>query len=44
VQASGLTFREYVKTKEAKELARRYDIMSDLYVQILVDKFEKYFL
>jgi hypothetical protein len=43
-QASGLTFREYVKTKEAKELARRYDIMSDLYVQILVDKFEKYFL
>lgn len=44
VQESGLTFREYVKTKEAKELARRYDIMSDLYVQILVDKFEKYFL
>ena len=44
VQVSGLTFREYVRTKEAKELARRYDIMSDLYVQILVDKFEKYFL
>lgn len=44
VQESGLTFREYVKTKEVKELARRYDIMSDLYVQILVDKFEKYFL
>lgn len=44
VQDSGLTFREYVKTKEAKELARRYDILSDLYVQILVEKFEKYFL
>lgn len=44
VQESGLAFREYVKTKEAKELARRYDILSDLYVQILVEKFEKYFL
>ena len=44
VQNSGLAFREYVKTKEAKALARRYDILSELYVQILVDKFEKYFL
>lgn len=44
VQESGLAFREYVKSKEAKELARRYDIMSDLYVQILVEKFEEYFL
>lgn len=44
VQDSGLAFREYVKTKEARELARRYDILSDLYVQILVEKFEKYFL
>ena len=44
VEESGLTFREYVKTQEAKDLARRYDIMSELYVQILVDKFEKYFL
>ena len=44
VKASGLAFREYVKTKEAKELARRYDILSELYVQILVEKFEKYFL
>lgn len=44
VKESGLTFREYVKTREAKEFARRYDIMSELYVQILVDKFEKYFL
>ena len=44
IEESGLTFREYVKTNEAKELARRYDIMTELYVQILVDKFEKYFL
>lgn len=44
VEESGLAFREYVKTSEAKELARRYDILSELYVQILVDKFEKYFL
>lgn len=44
VEESGLTFREYVKTKEAKELARRYDILTSLYSQILVDKFEEYFL
>jgi hypothetical protein len=44
VEESGLTFREYIKTSEAKDLARRYDILSELYVQILVDKFEKYFL
>lgn len=44
VEESGLTFREYVKTKEAKELARRYDLLSDLYGQMLVDKFEEYFL
>ena len=44
VEESGMTFREYVKTKEAKELARRYDILSDLYGQMLVDKFEEYFL
>lgn len=44
IKETGLTFREYVKTSEAKELARRYDIMTELYVQILVDKFEEYFL
>ena len=44
VEESGMTFREYVKTREAKNLARRYDIMSELYGQILVEKFEKYFL
>ena len=44
VEESDLTFREYVKTKEAKDLARRYDILTSLYSQILVDKFEEYFL
>ncbi len=44
VEESGMTFREYVKTKEVKDLARRYDIMSELYGQMLVDKFEEYFL
>lgn len=44
VGESGLTFREYVKTKEAKDLARRYDILTSLYSQILIDKFEEYFL
>ena len=44
VEETGLTFREYVKSNEAKELARRYDIMSELYGQMLIDKFEEYFL
>ena len=43
VAESGLTFREYVKTEAAKSLARRYDIMSEFYGQILVDKFDKFF-
>ena len=41
VEESGLTFREYAKSKEAKELARRYDILTDLYAQILIEKFER---
>jgi hypothetical protein len=44
VEESGMTFREYIKTEEAKGLARRYDILTSLYSQILVDKFEEYFL
>jgi hypothetical protein len=44
VVESGLTFREYTKTKEAKELARRYDITTEFYSQILIEKFEGYFL
>ena len=43
-EESDMTFREYVKTQEAGELARRYDILTSLYSQILIDKFEGYFL
>ena len=44
VETSSLPFREYVKTQEARELARRYDILTDFYSQILIEKFEGYFL
>ena len=44
VEESGITFREYVKTQEARDLAKRYDILSELAPQILLDKFEEYFL
>ena len=43
IDETKLGFREYVKTPEVKELARRYDLYTDLYVQILVERFEKYF-
>ena len=40
---SGMDFLEYIKSKEARALAWRYDIRSNLYPQILKDKFYKYF-
>lgn len=43
IKETGLTFREYVRTEQARELARRYDIMSELYTQILWEKFSQYF-
>ena len=43
VEASGLSFREYVKTDEAKALAKRFDIYSDFAPQILQEKFSTYF-
>lgn len=43
VVESGLAFRDYVKTEDAREIAKRYDIMSEFYSQILVDKFDKFF-
>ena len=43
VEASGLSFREYVKTDEAKALAKRYDLYSSFAPQMLIDKFEQYF-
>lgn len=43
VSETQLSFREYAKTDEAKKLARQYDLYTDLYVQILVERFERYF-
>lgn len=43
VENSGLSFLEYIKTEECKYLARRYDLYTDLYVQIVKEKFHKYF-
>jgi hypothetical protein len=43
VRETELSFREYLRTPETKELARQYDLYTDLYVQILVERFEKYF-
>ena len=43
VEETGLGFREYVKTGECKILAQRYNIRSELYSQILIEKFEQYF-
>ena len=43
MQNSGLDFLEFTKTEECKALARRYDLYTDLYVQIVKEKFYKYF-
>ena len=43
IKETGLTFREYVRTEQARDLAKRYDIMSELYTQILWEKFSQYF-
>ena len=43
IQKSGFDFLQYIKTEECKALARRYDLYTDLYVQIVKDKFYKYF-
>lgn len=43
IKETGLVFREFVRTEQARDLARRYDIMSDFYGQILLEKFEQYF-
>lgn len=44
MEEMGLSFREFVKTERARKLAQRYDIKSELYSQILIDKFEQYFI
>ena len=42
MKETGFSFKEFVKSEQARELARRYDIMSELYAQILVEKFNMY--
>lgn len=43
MQNSGLDFLEFIKTEECKVLARRYDLYTSLYIQIVKEKFYKYF-
>jgi hypothetical protein len=43
MQNSGLDFLDYIKTDECKSLARRYDLYTDLYIQVVKEKFYKYF-
>ena len=43
MKETGMTFREYVKTEAALEIARKYGLRSVYYAQILVEKFEQYF-
>ena len=43
IQKSRLEFLQYIKTEECKALARRYDVYTDLYVQIVKEKFLQYF-
>ena len=43
VKEMGLGFREFVKTDVCRELAQRYDIRSEFYSQVLVEKFGQYF-
>jgi hypothetical protein len=43
MKETGMTFREYVKTEAACDLARRYDILTAFQSQVLIQKYEAYF-
>ena len=43
MKETGMTFREFVKTEQACDLARRYDILTAFQSQVLVQKYEQYF-
>ena len=43
MKETGMTFREFVKTEAAVELARRYDILTAFQSQVLIQKYEQYF-
>lgn len=42
--ANNMEFLEYIKTKECQNLAKRYDLYTNLYVQVIKEKFLKYFI
>lgn len=42
MKETGMTFREFIRTEAAGEIARRYDILSVYHAQILQDKFEAF--
>lgn len=42
MQKENMTFNNFITTQNCKKIARRYDIYSDLYPQILKAKFEQY--
>ena len=43
MKETGMTFREFVKSEAAVELARRYDILTAFQSQVLIQKYEMYF-
>jgi hypothetical protein len=43
VKEMGMSFREFTKTNEALEIARKYGILSEFFSQILWEKFSQYF-
>ena len=43
IKETDMTFRGFVKTERAHELARRYDILTSFQSQVLVQKYEQYF-
>ena len=43
MKETGMSFREYVKTEQACDLARRYDILTAFQSQVLIQKYEQYF-
>jgi hypothetical protein len=43
VHKTGMSFREYVYSEEGKQLAMRYDILSEYAAITLIEKFKQYF-
>lgn len=43
MEETGLDFLQYIKTENCKMLAKRYDLYTEFYAQIVKEKFYKYF-